>query len=175
MKKLLAVMLVLALAAGMAACSKSEPDSPATCAYINGQSRTDVKDSMYGNYYLTGTWKMNDVLIPSIELTGKTQEQSFSHSVCYYYGRAECDRFTWKYRYLNVGDGSEQKLLTASSVTVLYAEGYSDYDSDGWRHSTEIQFWPLGYNKCKVDKEFYDWFLLNATYVSDECYEGGTE
>lgn len=137
-----------------------------------GEDGTDPGEEQ--KYYLSGTWLMNETLVPLAELTGKTQKEEITEEVRFYIGGTEeTDRFTWKFSYLNYEDGYTTKTVQwnlTGTYLDYYIEGKAFSEFTGWKSEEyrTIVFVNDPVEAGEVSEQFYLWFTKNAVKISDE-------
>lgn len=134
---------------------------------------TPSAEPVDGKYYLSGTWLMNETLVPLAELTGKTQVEEIEESDVFFYIGEELEGdIRWQFQYLNLGDGFASKKVEWNRhgyIEVVYSEGNAFVEKEGWQREEDrtITFFTASLKRYEVSEQFYKWFTKNAVKISD--------
>lgn len=157
---------------GQQSASTTAPEQPATAAPKPTESKPAEPEKK--DYYLSGTWKMNETLVPLVELTGKMQKENLEEQLWFYAGgKRFCARVSWSFSYLNYEDGYTTKTVQWNRdgyYVDTYIEGKAFSEFTGWENEEDrtIVFVNDPAEEGKVSEEFYLWFTKNAVKISNE-------
>ncbi len=192
---LLAVCSIVAIASG---CNKEStttgdpggqqgtstaPEPSTTVAPTTEPKPTEAPEPTGGNdeitpgeeqkYYLSGTWLMNETLVPLAELTGKNQKEVIEQDITFIVDGVRSYAFKWTFNYLALDEGYTSKTFDYYPEGIyqydnVYSEGKAFCDYTCWKDgSYRTVAFPNKY-VFEVSKTFYSWFLKNATKISDD-------
>lgn len=151
----------------------AEPTAPQPTESTSDLATLPPDEPVDGKYYLSGTWLMNETLVPLADLTGKTQVEEIREAdVSFYIGEELEGDVRWQFQYLNYGDGFTSKKVEWNrngQYEVVYSEGNAFVEKEGWQREEDrtITFFPVSLKRYEVSEEFYKWFTKNAVKIAE--------
>lgn len=158
-KKFWALIFVLIMALGIAGCANAPASEPAI--YDTGRVTDDNGDIQY--YTIKGLWQFNEILTEPEN--GELTESDIVFEI-------EAPAFHWMQGMLSINqitvsaNGSAVTYLRDKENLLVYRYYPANKDSNGWECYVyrNIDF---GEEPQMVSKDFYEWFIVNASPATE--------